>query len=126
LIHSTSLSGAPDGYVDLVSLDVADLSQTTPVLASADPPDNAVSVGPVVNLTVELQDRLTAVNTNSIRLYLDSSLVSPSIQKAGTNTTVQYAAGLLPSLSAHTYAIVFSDNGLPVTTKSNLFHFTVA
>src|SRR5205807_7474063 len=96
------------------------------VLASADPPDNAVSVGPVVNLTVELRDRLTAVNTNSIRLYLDSSLVSPSIQKAGTNTTVQYAAGLLPSLSAHTYAIVFSDNGLPVTTKSNLFHFTVA
>ena len=127
LIHSTSLSGAPDGYVDLVSLDVADLSQTTPVLASADPPDNAVSVGPVVNITVGLQDRTTAVNTNLIRMYLDNNLVSPSsIQKVGINTTVQYAAGLLPALSAHTYTIAFSDNGVPVTTKTNQFHFAVA
>jgi hypothetical protein len=126
-IQSTLLSGAgADGYVDIVSLDVVDSSAKTPALVTANPPDNAVSVGPVVDLTIGLQDRSTAVDTNSIRLYLDNSPVSPSIQKQGTNTTVHYAAGLLPALSAHTYAIAFSDNGSPVTTKTNQFHFTVA
>jgi PA domain-containing protein len=119
-------TGAPDGYVDLVSLDVVDAGLATPTVASVDPPDNAVRVGPVVNLSVTLQDRSTAVNTNSIRLLLDSILVSPSIQKVETNTIVQYAAGLLPSLSSHTYRIVFSDNGTPVTTQTNEFRFTVA
>lgn len=126
LIHATPLSGLPDGYVDLVSLDVVDKSQTTPGVASAQPPDKAINVGPVVALAVGLQDRSTAVNTNSIRLYLDNQLVPAVIQKTGTNTTVQYAAGLLPALSVHTYAIAFSDNGAPATTQTNIFHFMVA
>ncbi|HKS37018.1 MAG TPA: PA domain-containing protein [Verrucomicrobiae bacterium] len=126
VIQSHSLSGAPDGYVDLVSLDVVDAGVGTPTLASADPPDNAVSVGPVLNIGVTLRDRSTAVNTNSIQLFLDSNLVSPSIQKVETNTIVQYGAGLLPALSSHTYRIIFSDNGTPVTTQTNEFRFTVA
>jgi len=125
-IVSTSVGGAPDGYVDLVSLDVTDAGVATPSVANADPPDNAVNVGPVVNLRVTLQDRSTAVNTNSIRLFLDSNLLSSSIQKLDTNTIVQYAAGLLPALSPHTYRIVFGDNGTPVTTQTNEFRFTVA
>jgi hypothetical protein len=127
LIHATALVGlGADGYVDLVSLNVVDLSTTTPVLASANPPDNAVSVGPVVTIDVQLQDRLTAVNTNSIRMYLDGLQVAPIIQKPDTNTTIHYVAGLLPSLSPHTYAVAFSDNGVPVATQSNYFRFTVA
>ena len=126
VVQSHSLSGAPDGYVDLVSLDVVDLGATTPTLSSADPPDNAVNVGPVVNIGVTLQDRSTAVDVNSIQFFLDSNLVSASVQKVGTNTVVQYGAGLLPALSPHTYKIVFSDNGTPVTTQTNQFHFTVA
>jgi hypothetical protein len=127
LIQATAVYNAPDGYVDLVSLDVVDASQTTPVVAKADPADNAISVGPVVDISVQLQDHTTSVNTNSIKLFLDNNPVSPSsIQKVDTNTTVTYSAGLLPALSAHSYAIVFSDNGTPVTTKTNTFHFTVA
>jgi hypothetical protein len=125
-IHSTSVYGSPDGYVDLVSLDVVDKSQTTPTVSNAQPPDNAINAGPVVGISVGLQDRGTAVATNSISLYLDNQPVSPVIQKSGTNTTVQFDAGLLPSLSAHTYAIAFSDNGTTVTRQTNTFHFTVA
>src|SRR5436853_6778010 len=80
-IVSTSVGGAPDGYVDLVSLDVTDAGVATPTVANAEPPDNAVNVGPVVNLRVTLQDRSTAVNTNAIKLVLDNNLLSPSIQK---------------------------------------------
>jgi hypothetical protein len=80
----------------------------------------------VVNISVTLRDNVTAVNTNSIRLYLDNTLVTPTQQSAPPDTTVDLRSGLLPALSAHTYAIVFSDNGTPSTTQSNLFHFTVA
>jgi hypothetical protein len=122
----TPRSGAPDGYVDLVSLDVEDLSAQVPRVVSAIPANQAGGVGPVVNISVTLRDNVAAVNTNSIRLYLDNNLVTPTIQSSPPDTTITYAAGLLPALSAHTYAIVFSDDGTPVTTQSNLFQFTVA
>jgi hypothetical protein len=126
LIHSTSVAGSPDGYVDLVSLNVVDASQTLPFITSEDPPDKAINVGPVVSLSVGLQDRLTAVDTNSVRLYLDSNLVPATIKKTGTNTTVQYNAGLLGSSSTHSYSVVFADNGASPSTQSNTFHFAVA
>jgi hypothetical protein len=125
-VASTSVSGAPDGYVDLVSLDVVDAALGTPVLAFVDPPDNAVGVGPEVNLNITLQDRSTAVDADSIRLTLDEQLVAPTIQREGTNTMIHYAAGLLPALSSHTYELVFSDQGTPVTSQTNRFRFTVA
>ena len=122
----TPRSGAPDGYVDLVSLDVEDISSLVPRVTSAIPANNSANVGPVVNISVTLRDNVTAVNPSSIRLYLDNNLVTPTIQSAAPDTTVRYAAGLLPALSAHTYAIVFSDNGTPATVQSNAFQFTVA
>ncbi len=125
-IQSTSVGGAPDGYVDVVSLDVVDTALATPAVTSADPGNNAVGVGPVVNLSLTLQDRATAVNTNSVQLFLDNALVSPSIQKVETNTVVKYAAGILPALSSHTYRIVFGDNGTPSAKQTNEFKFTVA
>jgi PA domain len=125
-IASTALSGSPDGYVDLVSLDVVDTGLAIPSLSAADPPNNAVGVGPVVTVAVTLQDRATAVNTNSIQLLLDNASVTPVIQKTGTNTVVSYAAGLLPALSEHTYQIAFGDTGTPSTVQTNQFKFTVA
>jgi len=125
-IAATSVVGAPDGYVDLVSLDLVDVTETRPIVTSAQPANNAIHVGPVVNISITLQDQTTAVNPNSIQLFLDNSRVTPTIQKATPTTTVQYAAGLLPALSAHTYKIVFSDNGMPVGTQTNQFQFTVA
>ncbi len=128
-IQSTSRGGAPDGYVDVVSLDVTDAGATAPVVTNADPADKAVNVGPVVNISVVLQDRTTAVNTSSIQFLLDDNLIAPAflqIDNAPPNTTVRYPAGLLPARSPHKYKIVFSDNGSPVTTQTHQFSFTVA
>ena len=126
VITSTAVAGQPDGYVDLISLDIAASTDTAPALVQAFPANNAINVDPLVNIAVTLQDRATAVNTNTIQFSLDNIVVSPSIQKAGTNTTVQYAPAALTALSTHTYKIVFSDNGAPVTTKTNAFQFKVA
>jgi hypothetical protein len=126
-IQSTSVGGgAPDGYVDVVSLDVTDSSLTVPALASAIPANNAVNVGPVVDIEVKLEDRVRAVDTASIQLFLDNVLVPHTMQHSDTNTFVRYSAGLLPARSQHTYKIIFGDNGAPSTKQTNEFSFTVA
>ncbi len=125
-IHSTSASGSPDGYVDLVSFDVEDTSLNVPALTAASPGNNDVGVGPVVNLNVTLQDRVKAVDAASIRLFLDSAPVPAVITQGAPNTFVTYAAGILPALSVHQYRIIFGDNGTPSTKQTNDFQFTVA
>lgn len=125
-IQSTAVGGgAPDGYVDVVSLDVTDSSLTSPAIAAAIPSNNAANVGPVVNIEVTIEDRLKAVDLSSIQFYLDDALVTHSAQKSDTNTFVKYSAGLLQPLSQHTYKIVFGDNGAPTTKQTNEFKFTV-
>lgn len=125
-IQSTSVGGAPDGYVDVVSLDVADTALVNPAVIAADPGNGAVGVGPVVNLSVTLQDRNTAVEPSTIKLFLDDGAVTPVIEKVDVNTTVKYAAGVLPPLSTHVYRIVFGDNGSPRKMQTNEFRFTTA
>jgi hypothetical protein len=122
---STAVAGQPDGYVDLVAFDASLSSDTAPVLTLASPGNNAINVDPLATITIGLQDRTTAVDTNSIKLTLDTFAVTPTIQKVDTNTTITYAPGALGSLSTHSYTIVFGDNGTPVTTKTNTFHFKV-
>ncbi|HXJ59155.1 MAG TPA: PA domain-containing protein [Verrucomicrobiae bacterium] len=126
IIQSTSRSGAPDGYVDNVSLDVRDISETTPFVVSATPANNAVQVGPVVSLNVAIKDRVTAVDTSSVQLFLDSNQVTPIVEKVDVDTTVRYDAGLLPALSPHIYRLIFADNGTPARRQTNQFQFTVA
>lgn len=125
-IQSTSVGGAPDGYVDVVSLDVSDAALVNPAVIAADPQNGAVGVGPVVNLSVTLQDRTTAVDSATIRLLLDDTPVTPTIEKVDANTTVKYAAGVLPPLSSHTYRIIFGDTSNPPRMQTNDFRFTTA
>ena len=115
----------PDTYVDLVKLNVINANDTT-TLETASPQDAANNVSPAVVVSAGLRDISTQVNTNSIQLTFDGSLVTSTIQKSGTLTTVQYdPPGLLAPLSVHNYKIVWSDNGTPVTSKTNQAAFTV-
>lgn len=125
-LKSTALSGAPDGYVDVVSLDVADTALVNPAVIAADPSNGAVGVGPLVNLSVTLQDRTTAVNPSTIRLLLDGVPVTPTIEKVDLNTTVKYPAGVLPALSSHVYQIIFGDTSSPAKLQTNEYRFTTA
>jgi hypothetical protein len=77
-------------------------------------------------LEPRLRDRSTAVNTNSIQLFLDNHPVLAIDPESGDQHDHSIRGGSLPALSAHNYKIVFSDNGAPVTTQPNQFRFTVA
>ena len=86
---SYAMSGLPDGYVDLVSLDVT-AGFVTIQVASAAPVNNATSVSPGAVLGVTLTDGTAPLNTNSVLFSYDDLPVSPVLQQSGGNTTVQF------------------------------------
>jgi len=120
--QSHALSGQPDGYVDLVALDV--VAGFVPIQLTSSPASNAVNVTPAVIVNATLQDGTAALNTNSIQLMFDGSPVTPVIQKNAGSTTVTYdPPGLLAPLSTHTYSIAFGNAGgaTPNTTNQSTF-----
>ena len=121
------MSGSPDTYVDIVKLNAQSVNPQTPVLETATPANADFGVDPNVVIIVTLRDGTTAVNTNSIQFSFDGLLVSPAIQESSSVTTIEYnAPAALSANSIHNYRIVFSDNGAPVTTRTNQFQFTIA
>jgi hypothetical protein len=123
---SHALSGQPDGYVDLVSLDVTAGFVPVQVTASA-PANNATGVSPGAVLGVTLADGTAPLNTNSVRFAYDGSPASAMIQQSAGSTTVQFQPpGLLASLSQHSYEVAFNNNGGATPNTTNLYSFKVA
>lgn len=123
---SHALVNLPDGYVDLVSLDV--VSGFVPVqLTGAVPANNATGVSPGAVLGVTLADGTSPLNTNSLLFAYDGTSVSPVIQQAGGNTTVQFQPpGLMAALSQHSYQVAFNNTGGATPNTTNQYSFTVA
>jgi hypothetical protein len=79
-------------------------------------------------ISVQLEDYVTQVQTNSIQLLLDGQAVVPTISKpAGTNvTTITYVPPTgLASASSNSVRIIFSDNSTAPVFKTNDFGFRV-
>ena len=123
---ATAVVNLPDGYVDLVQLDVT--TNAVPIsVASTTPFANADNVSPGVTVGVVLQDGTPMLNTNSVRLSFNGSPISPSIQKAGNLTTVRYdPPGLLAPLSSNSFSIAYNNAGGASPNTTNEFSFTVA
>ena len=123
---NAGMSGSPDTYVDLVKLDVININDTT-VLDSASPANGQTGVSPDASVKVVLKDLATQVNTNTLQYSFDGVPVTPTIQKSGALTTIQYdPPGLMAALSTHASRVVWSDNGGTVITKTNESTFKVA
>jgi len=77
-----ALAGSPDGYVDLVALDVT--AGFVLVQATSSPGSNAVSVAPDAVISATFQDGSAPLNTNSVQLAFDGTPVTPVIVKNGS------------------------------------------
>jgi hypothetical protein len=97
-----------------------------PFVKSASP--TGPGVRPEASITVELEDYVTEVVTNSIRLLVNGQRVAPVISKPqGTPiTTVTYAppSGFAQG-SSNTFTIIFGDSAIPSVVQSNEFTFVV-
>src|ERR1041385_3874679 len=119
-----ALSGSPDGYVDLVSLDVA--AGFVPVQVTASPATNAVNLPPDTVVSATCQDGSSPLNTNSVQLQFDGVTVTPVFVKNGLTTSMTYdPPGLLGALSSHTYQLAYGNAGGATPNTTNLVTFTV-
>jgi hypothetical protein len=119
-----ALSGSPDGYVDLVSLDVT--NGFTPVQLTLAPANNASNVIPAVVLTATFQDGSLPLNNASVSMTFDNLPVVPTFSKAGLTTTVSYdPPGLLSSLSMHNYRVTYNNAGGATPNTTNQASFVV-
>lgn len=122
--HAHALSGSPDGYVDLVALDVT--AGFVPIQVTATPATNAVNVTPDAVISATFQDGTAPLNTNSVQLTFDGSPVTPVFAKNGATTSVTYdPPGLLAALSAHTYTLAFNASGGATPNTTNQVSFVV-
>jgi len=109
-------------WVDNLSINTA-VAQSA-FVQSAGPRGSSVSPDMVV--TIQLQDLVTQVDTNSVKLKWDGSPVTPSVSRLNGTTTVSYdPPGLLVAGSTHVVELVFADTAVPPRTNSVNYPFTV-
>jgi hypothetical protein len=114
----------PDGYVDLVSLDIT--AGFVPIQVVSLPTTNAINVAPDAVVSGTFQDGTAPLNTNSVQLAFDGSPVTAVIVKNGLTTSVTYdPPGLLASLSTHTYKLAYGNAGGATPNTTNQASFTV-
>ncbi|MBI3849255.1 MAG: hypothetical protein HY298_03035, partial [Verrucomicrobia bacterium] len=91
------------------------------------PKPNALDAAPQAPIKVELVDQGTQLNPNSVSLRVDGVLVTPTTNKVGGVTMVSYTpATIAAPCSAHTATLIYSDNGSPVTTRTNTWSYMTA
>ncbi|MCI0745761.1 MAG: hypothetical protein L0Y58_10190 [Verrucomicrobia subdivision 3 bacterium] len=99
---------------------------TTPFVSEASPADGARGFSPEGNFRAVIVDASTQLDTASVKVYFDGSLVGHTLQGVnGTNTVTFTPPSLLAPLSMHEYRLEFSDNGSPVISRTNRYAFTV-
>lgn len=108
--------------VDDIRIQTSTLS-TDAYLSSIEPIGNNVSARPLI--TASLVDQLTTVQTNSIKLQLNGSNVTPVIARDADNpslTTVSYqVTSLLPALTTNSLMLVWSDSSGTQHTNNGSF-----
>lgn len=102
--------------------------------ATNPPPITVAPINPVVTsysnsalgLSIELTDGTTPVKSDSIRLTLDGTAVSPVIRKTGAATTIKYEpAAPWASESKHTVELEFSDTASTPMTQVRALDFVI-
>ncbi|HWQ90216.1 MAG TPA: hypothetical protein VN673_00990, partial [Clostridia bacterium] len=121
----TALSGSPDGYVDLVSLDVT--SGFVPISLASSPLNGATGVTPARLIQATLTDGTASLNPASLLLVVDGAAVTPSVSKTDNVTALAYSpGGLWAPLSPHSYYVAYGNTGGATPNTTNQFAFTVA
>jgi hypothetical protein len=100
----------------------------TPILFSFAPNNGASAVLPNVPTKAVIQDQSTALDTNSVQLFVDGVLVAHTLTKLSATNTIAYTSPFLYApLSLHTNLLIFADNGAPTATRStNVSVYTIA
>jgi hypothetical protein len=125
-IHNEALS---DAYLAALgspaASGIATNVQQTPFARNISP--SGVGASPEKNFFAIIENALTKLNTNSIRLTLNGQQITPSLSVSGEQTTVAVTnTALFPPGSTNTWVLIFSDNATPAAFITNTVQFVVA
>jgi hypothetical protein len=96
-----------------------------PSVSSVEPAADAVGVPVNSNIQIVLTDGTNPLNTNSIRLTVNGTLVTPAVTRAGSQTTLIYDPSTdLPSGARVNLELTFADNATPPNTTTFNSSFT--
>ncbi len=95
-----------------------------PFVRSVSP--TGVGVDPKTPVRIELQDYVTQVRPETIRLLLNGQAVVPQLTTSAGLTTLSYApsAGLPPT--SNTVTVIFGDSSTPSLVQTNTYGFVVS
>src|SRR5207245_11074055 len=100
-----------------------------PVVQRLGPPPDTANVNGSAEILAELRDQDRAVDTNSVSLFFNNTLVPPTmvnVSKSGAVTRVTYdPPGLLPANSTNQVTLSFRDNAVPSNSFTNTWKFVV-
>jgi hypothetical protein len=101
-------------------------ASTPPYAKSATPAPGATLVSPSATINITLADSTTAVQTSSVKLFLDSQPVTPTVTKpaGSTETTITFDPPGDMTRAVHQVRVVFGDNSTPVKLATNEFTFS--
>ncbi len=95
----------------LVFVPVADTGTQRAAVSSLSPANNGTVTTTTPLLTAVIQNRDTAVDTNSVRLLVNGAAVTATVTPSATGATVTYLLPTLPAVGAFQQArLVFSDS----------------
>lgn len=100
---------------------------TIPItIASRSPQPNAVAVPLGTSITVALEDgSISQVNSNSIGLTVNGTVLTPNVSKAGSRTTITaQPPSPLPRSSLITVVLTYRDLASPPNSYTNSWQFT--
>ncbi len=109
LVNDNTTPGYVAAYTPAATLPY--ISAVTPTPSSTGVPYNTAVTATLVNGTITVQ-------TNTIQLWFNGSLVTPTISASSGTTTVNYQPSQLPLNSTNTVQIAFTDSASNKRTNS--------
>lgn len=126
-VHNEPLS---DGYIAALggpsAAGIPTQVQTKPFIRSISPVAG-VNASPEAAFSATIENGVTRLDTNTVRLTLNDQLVTPAISVAGSLTTLSY---LRPQIfapgSTQTWQLVYADNAATPAFSTNTVQIVVA
>jgi hypothetical protein len=97
-----------------------------PYVASTSPAKDATGVAPNATVSAVVTDGVLSLDTNTVQLTLNGTVVPVTFSKVGANTTITYTPTTLFPAGANAAKLTFANKGTPVTSITNTWSFSVA
>ncbi len=96
-----------------------------PYVSQISPAPDSSGVSPLLPVEVLIQDDQTQVNTSSVQLLYNGTVVPRTVAKVGGRTTVSYQPNATRAEVTNRWRLIYSDTSVPARSFTNDWQFTI-